>query len=61
MSTLIRSALVALVLTSASATIASAASVGSNWTDESKQYGGHSPNSPEGNRAFWDYQSRHGN
>jgi hypothetical protein len=31
------------------------------WTDESDPYGGYSPNSPQGNRAFWDYQGRHGN
>jgi hypothetical protein len=24
-------------------------------------YAGHNPNSPEGNRAYWDYQGRHGN
>ena len=30
------------------------------WADMSKPYGGYDPNSPEGNRAFWDYQARHG-
>lgn len=28
---------------------------------ESDPYAGHNPNSPEGNRAYWDYQGRHGN
>jgi hypothetical protein len=28
---------------------------------ESDPYGGHNPNSAEGNRAYWDYQGRHGN
>jgi hypothetical protein len=60
MSTLIRSALIALVLTSASAAIAAPANDG-GWTDMSKPYGGYAPNSQEGNRAFWDYQGRHGN
>jgi hypothetical protein len=32
----------------------------SSWTDLSDQYGGFSPNSQEGSRAFWDYQTRHG-
>jgi hypothetical protein len=27
-------------------------------TDMSSRYGGYSPNSEEGQRAFWDYQSR---
>jgi hypothetical protein len=31
-----------------------------SWTDMSDPYGGHAPNSQEGNRAFWDYQGRHG-
>jgi hypothetical protein len=26
--------------------------------DLSSPYGGYSPNSPEGQRAYWDYQSR---
>jgi hypothetical protein len=26
----------------------------------SSPYGGYSPDSPEGNRAFWDYQTRRG-
>jgi hypothetical protein len=30
----------------------------STWTDMSSPYGGYSPNSLEGQRAFWDYQSR---
>jgi hypothetical protein len=28
---------------------------------ESDPYAGHNPNSAEGNRAYWDYQGRHGN
>jgi hypothetical protein len=32
----------------------------SSWTDMSKPYGGYDPNSPEGNRAFWDYRARQG-
>ncbi len=30
-------------------------------SNEADPYGGHSPNSPQGNRAFWDYHGRHGN
>jgi len=30
------------------------------WIDMSKPDGGYDPNSPEGNRVFWDYQGRHG-
>jgi len=60
MSTLIRSALVALVL--AGATSAMAASEHNyGWRDWSKPYGGYSPNSQEGARAFWDYQAQRGN
>jgi hypothetical protein len=29
-------------------------------TDMSKPNGGYDPNSPEGNRAFWDYKARQG-
>lgn len=29
------------------------------WTDMSDPYGGYDPNSPEGNRAFWDYMDRY--
>ena len=56
MSTLIRSALVVFVLTGASAAMAQ----DSEWTDRSKPYGGHAPNSQEGARAFWDYQNQKG-
>lgn len=59
MNTLIRSALIALVLTSASASMAAPAS-DQYFTDTSKPHAGYAPNSPEGNRAFWDYQGRHG-
>jgi hypothetical protein len=57
MSTIIRSALIALVLTSATASIAAP----SFTPDTSKPNGGFDPNSAQGNRAFWDYQSQHGN
>jgi hypothetical protein len=61
MSTLIRSALVALVLTSASAGLAVARpAVDPQFTDQADQYGGFNPNSQEGNRAFWENQTRHG-
>ena len=61
MSTLIRSALIALALaTSVSAAMAQTAR-DPNWVSKSDPYGGYNPNSPEGNRAFWDYQNRHGN
>jgi hypothetical protein len=29
--------------------------------DQSDPYGGYYPNSPEGQRAFWDYQTRKSN
>ncbi len=60
MSILIRSALIALVLTSAPVAMARPAN-NIGWTDMSKPYGGYDPNSPEGNRAFWDYIGQHGN
>jgi hypothetical protein len=60
MTTLFRSAIVIVaILSSASATMA--ASRGSQLIDQSQPYGGFDPNSPEGTRAFWDYQSRRGN
>jgi hypothetical protein len=31
------------------------------WTDTSDPYGGYPRNSRDGNRAFWDYQSRNKN
>jgi|EndMetStandDraft_4_1072995.scaffolds.fasta_scaffold1489615_1 hypothetical protein len=58
MSMLIRSALVALVLAGASSAMAAP---DYNFRDTTKPYGGYNPNSPEGNRAFWDYQGQHGN
>ena len=60
MSTILRSALVALVLTSASAAMAAPAQ-DTSFTDQSQLYGGHAPNSQDGIRAFWDNQARHGN
>ena len=60
MSTLVRSALIALVLaTGATAAMAQPAR-NSEWTDMSKPHGGYNPNSQEGHRAFWDYQTRQG-
>jgi hypothetical protein len=59
MSMLIRSTLVALVLTSASAVIAAPAD-NRTWTDRSQAYGGYDADSQEGARAFWDYQTRRG-
>lgn len=35
-------------------------SASNSWTDFSDPYGGYAPDSQEGNRAFWDYQTRHG-
>jgi hypothetical protein len=60
MSIFIRSALIALVLVSAPAAMARPAHT-SQFTDRSDPSGGYDPNSPQGNRAFWDYQSQHGN
>jgi hypothetical protein len=59
MSMLLRSAIVALALTSASAAMTlpiQAAPLG----DQSKPWGGYSPNSQEGIRHFWEYQTRGG-
>jgi hypothetical protein len=68
MSTVIRSALIAVVLlTSISGASASTSGHGSAraiyntyWTDKSDPYDGFDANSSQGNRAFWDYQSQHG-
>ena len=60
MSTLVRSALVALVVMSASTAAMARPAHNNGWTDSSDPYGGYAPNSPEGNRAFWDYIGRHG-
>jgi hypothetical protein len=60
MSTLLRSALIALVLTGTTAVVAAPAH-NYGWRDWSKPYGGFDPNSQEGQRAYWDYQSQHGN
>jgi hypothetical protein len=60
MSTLIRSALIALVLASG-ASAAMARPVHDNqFVDKSDPYGGYNPTRPQGARAFWDYQSEHG-
>jgi hypothetical protein len=55
MSKFIRSALiVAALLTGTSAAMAQSV------PDRSDQYGGYHPNSQEGNKAFWEQQSRGG-
>ena len=55
MNNLIRSILLAAaLLTGASAAMAAPQSV----PDQSDQYGGYHPNSPEGQRAFWENQQR---
>ena len=59
MNTLIRSALIALVLSSAS--VSMAASADDQYTDNAKTARDYNLNSPEGNRAFWDAQTRGGN
>jgi hypothetical protein len=57
MSKLISSALLAIALLGgASQTMASPAS----FTDMADRYGGHAPNSQQGQRAFWDNQARQG-
>jgi hypothetical protein len=56
MSKIIRAALVAAaLLTGATAAIADTV------PDQSDPYGGYDHNSQEGNRAFWEQQTRHGN
>jgi hypothetical protein len=60
MSTLIRSAIVALALASASAAMARPIQDPA-FVDQSKPYGGYSANSQEGIRHFWEYQTRRGN
>jgi hypothetical protein len=61
MSTLIRTALAALMIISGASAGIAAPARDSGFTDMSQPYGGYDPNSPQGNRAFWDYQSRQGN
>ena len=66
MSTLTRAALIALTLVSVAATTEASAAKArpahtSQWVDKSDPYGGYDPNSAKGNRALWDYHSRHGN
>jgi hypothetical protein len=57
MSKFISSALLAVALLSgASQAMARPAS----FTDMADRYGGHAPNSQQGQRAFWDYQARQG-
>lgn len=69
MTKLVQSALaVAILLTGAMSSMAGSAErhrgpacgTANHWTDLSDQYGGYGPNTPEGNRAFWDYRARHG-
>ena len=57
MSTFLRSLVLAVaVLTSASAAMAAPSFV----PDQSDRYGGYAPDSQQGQRAFWDYQTRRG-
>jgi hypothetical protein len=64
MTKLIQSALVAVAIV-AGASAAMAQSYDGARAQRSganeDPYAGHSPNSPQGNRAYWDYQGRHGN
>jgi hypothetical protein len=48
------------VLVVASLVTGAAAAMAQTVPDQSDQYGGYHPNSQEGNRAFWDQQSREG-
>ena len=57
MTKLVRPAFLALVLLTYGSPL-TASPLG--WTDTSDRYGGFNPNSPEGNRAFWDYIGRRG-
>jgi len=61
MSTLIRSALVALVLTGASAAAMAAPAKNAGLSDNSKPNSAYDLNSPEDARAFWDNQASRGN
>lgn len=56
MSNIIRAALVAAALLTGTA-----AAMADSVPDQSDQYGGYDHNSQEGNRAFWDQQTRRGN
>ena len=60
MSTLIRSALIALVLVGGASAASARPVNGLALTDQSDAFGGFSPNSQEGARAFWDNQARRG-
>lgn len=55
MSKLIFSALLAAVLFTGTAP-----AMARSFTDMSKPHGGFAPDSPEGQRAFWDYRARQG-
>ena len=60
------SKLIALTLVAWTLAAGSTAAMANNrydpyWTDQSKQCGGFSCNSQAGNRAFWNYQTEHGN
>jgi hypothetical protein len=63
---IIMSKLIALALVGFSLVASAPAAMANNradryWTDQSKQCGGFSCNSQAGSRAFWDYQTEHGN
>jgi hypothetical protein len=53
--------IVALVLTSAAGAAIARPAANYGWVDKSDPHGGFAPNSPEGQRAYLDYQSEHGN
>ena len=57
MSKLITSLLLAIALFGS---VSAASARAQPWTDMSDPYGGYAPDSQEGTRAFWDYQTRHG-
>lgn len=61
MTKLIQSALaVAVLLIVTLSSTANSAERTGHWTDLSDPYGGYGANTEEGNRAFWEYQARHG-
>ena len=60
MNTLIRSALAALVLSTASAAMAAPAR-NHDFIDAAKPNSAYNLNDPQDVRAFWDNQARHGN
>jgi len=61
MNTLIRSALAALVLSTAASAAMAAPVRDRDLIDSAKPASAYDLNSPQGARAFWDNQARHGN